>query len=184
MDYYYIAAQLVGIGAMCFNILSYTQKSSKGVIGFQLVGNSLFTLSYLMLGAFTGGFLNAVGILRATVYINRKRFRSDSPLWIVFFTLLYIISYVMTFAVFKTDFNFKNATVEFLPVIGMVLQTVALRLETPARIRKLSLFYLPCWVTYNILKFTIGGIICDSVSFGTSLVGIVKYDIKKERTES
>lgn len=183
MDYCRIAGQIFGIGAMFFNILSYSRKSSKGVIGFQFVGNTLFTFNYFMLGAFTGGFLNAVGMLRATVYINRKRFRSDNPLWLVFFTVLYITSYVLTFTVFKTDFNFKTATVEFLPVVGMVLQTVALRLETPEKIRKISLFYLPCWIFYNVLKLTIGGIICDSVSMCSSFVGIIKYDIKK-RTES
>ena len=47
---YEITAQAIGIVAMAFNVLSYVQKSAKGLICFQLFGTILFATNYFMLG--------------------------------------------------------------------------------------------------------------------------------------
>ena len=50
MTAYEITAQAIGIVAMAFNVLSYVQKSAKGLICFQLFGTILFATNYFMLG--------------------------------------------------------------------------------------------------------------------------------------
>ena len=45
MDLFELAAQIVGIAAMAFNILSYQQKTRVRAIGFQFFGSALFARS-------------------------------------------------------------------------------------------------------------------------------------------
>ena len=75
-----LIAQIVGLFAMAFNVLSYQQKKQRDVIAFQLGGSILFSVNYLMLGAVVGGILNVVAIIRALVFLNREKTNADSLL--------------------------------------------------------------------------------------------------------
>lgn len=60
-----LTAQLVGIAAMGFNILSYQQKTRARAIAFQLGGALLFSVNFFLLGAIVGSILNVVAAVRA-----------------------------------------------------------------------------------------------------------------------
>lgn len=73
MDLFDLFAQIIGILAMMFNILSYQQKTRARAIAFQLGGAMLFAMNFWMLGAIVGGILNAVAAIRAVVFLNRDK---------------------------------------------------------------------------------------------------------------
>ena len=171
-----IAAQLVGIVAMAFNILSYQQKTQKGVIGFQLFGSMLFAVNYFLLGATVGGILNLVGTVRAVVFLNREKTHAEHPAWLVGFTAVYLLSYLLTFTVFQKVPTVFNLIVEFLPVIGMTATTVSFRLKDAATIRRFGLISSPSWLVYNIVNFSIGAICCEVLSLGSILIGMLRLD--------
>ena len=66
-------AQIIGIVAMGIIILSYQQKKQSTVIAFQLFGSALFAINFFMLGAIMGGLLNFIAIIRAIVFLNKKK---------------------------------------------------------------------------------------------------------------
>jgi len=66
-----IPAQIIGVFAMIFNIWSYQQKQQKHIIALQLLGSALFTVHFFMLGAYMGGLLNAVGIVRRSFFYGK-----------------------------------------------------------------------------------------------------------------
>ena len=175
-----IIAQSVSIVAMAMNVLSYQQKSKNGVITFQLIGGLLFSISFLMLGSYMGALLNLLGFARAIVYLNPKRFRSESILWLYGFTLLYLFSYVATFLLLDTEPTVKNLIVEFLPVIGMTAGHVGIYLGKARTIRYLGYISSPSWLIYNIITFSIGAIICEVINLVSITVGVLRFDIKKK----
>ena len=178
MDFYDIIAQGIGIVAMLFNILSYQQKNSRGVIAMQLFGGALFSVSYIMLGVYVGGLLNILAALRGIVYSKREKFKANSRIWIYLFISLFVLSYILTFTVFGKPFTVGAAILELLPVLAMVCVTVSFYVNKAAFIRKMGLISTPCWLIYNICNFTIGAIICDSVSICSIIVGMLRHDIK------
>lgn len=178
MDLYELCAQLVGIAAMGFNILSYQQKSRSRAIGFQLFGGLLFCINFLMLGAIAGGILNAVAVIRAIVFLNKEKLNAGHPVWLAGFTAVYFLSYYLTFALFGTEPTPANLLVELLPVIGMIATTVSFRLTDARAIRKYGLISSPSWLIYNIANFSIGAIICEVLSLGSILIGIFRLDRK------
>ena len=179
MNTFALIAQIVGIFAMTFNILSYQQKTQKGAIAFQLGGSTLFAINYLMLGAVVGGILNAVGIVRALVFLNREKLKATHPAWLAGFITVYLLSYGLTFTVFGKEPTLFNLIIEFLPVVGMTAPTISFRLSDAKSIRRFGLISSPSWLVYNIVSFSVGAIICEVLSLGSIFIGMFRHDRKK-----
>jgi len=174
-------AQAFGLVAMFFHIFSYQQKTPRGVIVFQMFSSILFSVNYLLLGALVGMCMNIIGLMRAIVYANREKFRADHILWLIFFISLYVTSYILSFTVFGKAFTLKNALLEILPVIGMTASNISFRLQNAAMIRRLGFISSPCWLTYNAVSFSIGGVLCEAFAFCSIIIGIIRYDLKSRR---
>lgn len=175
-----VIAQIVGLFAMAFNIFSYQQRTQKRAIAFQLGGSILFAVNYLMLGAVVGGILNAVGVVRALVFLNRDKLKATHPAWLMGFTTVYLLSYILTFGVFGKEPTLFNLIVEFLPVIGMTATTISFRLSDAKAIRRFGLISSPSWLVYNIVSFSVGAIICEVLSLSSIFIGMFRLDRAKK----
>lgn len=176
MDIFMLTAQTVGIFAMAFNILSYQQKTRERAIAFQLCGGFLFSINFFMLGAVVGSLLNLVAVVRAVIFLNKEKLKADRLSWLVGFTVVYLLSYILTFTLFGTEPSVKNLIIELLPVIGMVATTISFRYTDAKTIRKYGLVSSPCWLAYNIASFSVGAIICEVLSLCSILIGIIRFD--------
>lgn len=181
MDTTEIIAQIIGIFAMFFNLFSYQQKTRKGAIMCQLFGTILFTVNFFMLGAIVGALMNFIGALRAVIFINKEKLKADHIGWFIGFTVIYLASYVLTFTVLDKEPTAVNFILEFLPVIGMVATTHSYRLTDAKAIRKFGLISSPVWLIYNIANFSVGAIICEVLSLGSIIIGIVRLDRKSKQ---
>lgn len=181
MDTYEIIAQAIGIVAMALNILSFQQKVQRNIIIMQFFGASLFAVNMFMIGATVGGFLNLVGALRAIVFANKEKFRADKLIWVHCFSVLYFVSYILTFTVFGKEPTAVNFIVEFLPIIGMIASGVGFYLSDAKSVRRLGLVSSPSWLVYNVFNMAIGGIICEILAMISIIIGIIRLDIKKKQ---
>lgn len=177
-----ITAQIIGVFAMAFNVWSYQQKKQRHIIALQLIGSLLFTVHFFMLGAYMGGLLNAVGIVRALVFLNKDKLKSEHWLWLLVFISVYVISYLLTFTVLGVRFTLTSAIVEVLPLIGMTATTVAFRSKTSKTTRLLGLISSPSWLIYNIISLSIGAICCEALSLISIIVGFFRLDRNSENT--
>ena len=183
MDTIEIIAQAIGIIAMVMNVLSFQQKTQRGIIFFLLCGGALFTINFIMLDALVGGLLNLVGVIRGLIYLNKEKFHADHPLWIVGFSLAYIATYVLTFTVFDKEPSTYNLIVEMLPVIGMIIGTISFSMKNAKGVRLLSLIGSPFWLAYNIFSGAIGAIACEIFAEISIVIGMLRYDIKRGKTD-
>ena len=173
-----IIAQIIGIVAMVFNILSYQQKKHRTAIAFQFVGSALFGINYLMINAYMGALLNVIGVIRAVVFMNKDKLKADHIFWLFGFIAAYLGCYVLTFTVFNAEFSGWKPIVELLPVIGMVATTVSYRFKEASAIRRFGFISSPAWLIYNIVCFSIGAICCEVFALISICVGIWRLDRK------
>lgn len=173
-----IIAQIIGILAMIFNIVSYQGKKQSTVIALQLVGGTLFAINFLMLGAFVGGLLNIIAVVRAIVFLFKDKLKADRLPWFIFFISTYISVYILSFTVFGKEPTVKNLAIEVLPVIGMIALNVGFRLKNASDVRKLGLVSSPAWLIYNAFAGSIGAIICEAVTLVSIFVGMFRHDRK------
>ena len=121
-----------------------------------------------------------LAVFRALVYSNKEKFHGDHKGWMVVFMTLYVLFYVLTFTVFGTEFTLRNALLELLPVIAMVVTTVGFSSNSAKLVRLFGLVNSPCWLIYNVANFALGGILCEVFSLCSIFIGMFRHDRKKQ----
>ena len=179
-----LAAQGISILAMSMNVLAYQQKSKMRVLLFQFLGTATFFISYLMLGGIIGAMMNLVAALRAVIYMNEKRIKTDSLYLLYAFFAVYAISYVLAFTVFGKEATPQNLIIELLPIAAMVTMSISYRMKSASAIRLLGLISSPAWLIYNVFCLSIGGILSDLLSMLSIIIGMLRLDKKNNPSKS
>lgn len=175
-----IIAQSIGILGLVANFLSFQQKKQRMAIIFQFFAALLFAINFLLIGAYIGALLNAIGVLRALVFANKEKLKATHPVWLIVFIIAFSSTYPLVFTVFQREPSAQNLIIEALPVIAMILSTISFRFEKAKYIRRFGLFSSPMWLVYNIVCFSIGAIISEILNLISIIVGIIRHDLKKE----
>ena len=175
-----IAAQIIGIVAMFFNIISYQSKKQSSVIALQLCGAALFSVNYLMLGATIGGILNFLAAVRAVIFLFKEKLRADRLPWLFAFVACFIAIYILNFTLFGKEPTAINLIIEILPVIGMTALSIGFRLKSAADIRSCGLVSAPSWLIYNIYAGSWGAIICEVFTLTSIFIGMLRHDTKNK----
>ena len=173
-----IIAQIIGIFAMLFNILSYQCKQQKAVIAMQLVGGFLFAVNFLMLGALVGGILNIIAVMRAILFLFKDKLKADRLPWLFGFVASYIAVYILNFTLFGKEPTAFNLMIELLPVIGMTALNIGFRMKDAGDIRKWGLVSSPAWLVYNVVVVSVGAIICEALTLISIFMGMFRHDKK------
>ena len=136
----------------------------------QITATALFGLQYFLLGAYTGLALDIAGVLRDIVYYNKDKKWASSNWWTVFWVLVMLVVGI---------FTYQN-WISLLMTAAMMLNTVSFSFTKPKLVRTTILISSPLLLVYNILTGSIGGVINELFTEISSVVGIIRYDIKKK----
>ena len=169
-------AQGLGVIALIIAILSFQQNSQKRIVTFQMVSSVFFCIHFIMLDALLGGILNGIGIFRAFIFRNRDKAWASNKLWFFLFCLLFIIAGLF----------FWEGYISLLPILSMILTTIAFRIKNPRTVRFVSAPASPLWFIYNLAFHSYPGMLTETFVFSSIAVAIFRYDIlpllrKKER---
>lgn len=171
-----LVAQIFGLLGMAMNISSYQAKKRRNVILMQFFGSAFFTINMFMLGAYSGFMLNGIGIIRAQIYSRESQLKRTA-LWNRVFVTLYVLSYAAVFLAFGKEATLKNLVLELLPTLAMVATTLSFS-KSAAIIRRCALISSPCWLIYNCVSGSLGGIICEIFGLISAITGMIRYDRK------
>lgn len=165
MDINEVLGQIFSFVAVILGFLSFQVKTDKSLIVLQIATSIVFVLSYFFLGAVTAAVLNTVGILRNIIYYNKdKKFYSKK-----IFPALFVILMILCGA-----FSWSGIH-SLLVIAGIGINTYCLSFDNPQNIRKSILFSSPLVLIYDILEFSTGGIIYETVVIISSIIGIIRY---------
>ena len=171
-----LIAQLIGIIAMGFNIISYQFKRKRDVLLCQMVGGALFAVNMFMLDAVSGFVLNVLAAIRAVVYICSEKYGWNVKRINLLFMIAFMMSYVSVFTVFDVPVTVVRLVIELLPVIGMVALTIGFSKTDAKSIRLYGSISSPSWLVYNCINFSIGGIICETISIISIITAYFRLD--------
>lgn len=175
----YILAQILGFGAMICNVISLQQKRKKNLLLYQLLVSGLFTMSFFLLGAYAAFLQNVVATARNILFSRGKFSEKQSRSWTWVFIGLFLLAYVLTFVLFGEEFNVRNAIINGLPTAAMCIMSVAFGLKSVFKIRALAIINAVLWLTYSIIYMSMGDIVSEVLAIVSSVVGIIRYDLKK-----
>lgn len=169
---YNIVAQGIGMVGTALAILSFQQNTNKGIVRLQMISSLLFGVHFLLLGAYTGAAINAVGIARNFVFYFRDRSWANRKGWLWFFLAVYLAVGVATY---QNPFS-------ILPLFGVLTNTVAFWIKDPRLTRFVTFPGSPCWMVYNIINGSIAGILAEGFVMTSLIVAMLRFgDFKRRR---
>ncbi|MBQ6823062.1 MAG: YgjV family protein [Clostridia bacterium] len=153
-----------GVGGVFANFMIYQQTSRKKLLLNKLIADCLWTLHYISLGAVSGAFVCAIGILREFVFLNKRKKWAQGKRWLMLFLLLSILSAVLTW---KNGFS-------VLPTIASILSVFSFWKGDPTWTKILSFPISVCFMTYNIFSLSYAGIINEVLVLISTAIGIIR----------
>ena len=177
-------AQILSIIGLGCHVASYQQKKKSALIVCHLFGCALFCIHFLLLKAYTGCLLNALGIVRAVVYYKEDLSRKAGNIWAIILCGLQVVCYGLSFLVFGTEPTWQNFIVELLPTIGMCGLTISFNLTNAGQIRALGAVNSCGWFVYNTLHHSIGGVLTEIICITSIVIGFFRHDRKSKTKEA
>ena len=164
MEWLEIVAQAFGIVGSIVYLISFQIKKNRTFFMVQCLGSFLFTMNYLLLGAYTGCMMNFLGVIRTAALAAGGKFRSKLLMWGL--DIVYVVATVCTF----------EGVPSVLVMIAMIASTHAMWTEKGKIIRYVQLgVSSPCWLAHNIMVFSIGGIICEIGNIISTVISILRF---------
>lgn len=164
-----ILIQVIGFIGLLFFVISFQQKNRNSILVFMVFGQAVFLLHFILLGAWTAAGMNMVGIARTMVF----RFREEKKwanwrFWPPVFILLFVTAGLFA----------RESWIGILPVVAMSIETTGLWMKNLKILRIINLFPHPFWFTYNLIKGSWAGVVCEIFVLASIIVAIVRYDLK------
>ena len=163
--------QVIGFVGLATSILAFQFKKHRGIVLCKMSSELIFALQYILLGAWTAAVLDGISVIRNTLYTNFvKRGRSTAPV-ILGFCAFVVVTGIVTF----------DGWLSLLPIAAKLLTTISYGMKNEKLLRFITLPSCVMWSIYNLQVGSLGGALGDALTLISLLIGIYKFDIKKEK---
>ena len=168
-------ANAVGVLAVVLFLLSYQQKKRANIVIFNASSRVMYTVQYLLLGAFEGAVLDVLGIfISIAAHKKNTQFVRKHIWWFIIISNLLMLGAGL--ALYKNIFSIFS-------ILGVMLHVDALWFSDEKKIRRMSIIGSPCWLIYNFASKAYGSVVGDALSIVSIAVAMFRYDFKKKKSE-
>ncbi len=160
-----ILGHCIGGVAIVMFFLSYQVSEKKKLLVVQTLATALICLQYILIGAYSGFALNIICIIRNLLFYHRDK-KPLSGVW-----LPIVLAVVMAgVSLFSWD-GYHS----LLIVGGLMINTVCMGVCDAQNLRKSVLVTCPMVFVYNLIALSYSGMISESISFISALIGILRF---------
>lgn len=165
-----LISEILGFIGVALNAAVYQQKKRDRLLIFKLISDVVWTLHYGIPGNYSGAAVAAIGIAReSTFLVTDKKGIDRRPFLLVF----------LGCACFSAWFTW-GGWFSVLPATASFLSVISFWQQKPRVSRLLSLPISACMLTYAIMSNSWAGIANEVFTVSSTVIGIIRYDIKKE----
>lgn len=165
-----IIPQIIGGLAVVTFLLSYQQKKRRAIIITNAVSRLLYIVQYILLGAYSGAVLDILGMLSSVLAERKHTSFIKNHLKTVFISVNIVIVASGLFICFMS-----KSVLDLLPIMGVLLHTVAFWINDERIIRRVSLAGSPFWFVYNFLSRAYGSAVGDILTMISIIIAMFKY---------
>ena len=158
--------QLIGILAFCIVVLSFYKKNANTIIAYQIVSNFAYTIHYFLLGALSGAFISAIGILRNILFLKVKKNKNILAIAIILMYLLVVIVF------------YENIS-SLLPFIANSQYLLAMLKNDRKTLLISAIVSSVMWGSYAIFVDSYASMITESILLVSNIIQLVKLIKKK-----
>ncbi len=163
-----LIAQIIGIGALLFVLLSFQKNSRYLILLFLIIAQILFTIHFGLLGAWTGAAMNGIAAFRTYIFnLRETKTWSNKPFWLYLFVVLFWVFGIVTWSGYFS----------ILPILAMTIDSFAVWNKKTQYIRLLMLIPRPLWFVYNYTVVSYAGMITEIFVLFSIVIGIIRFDL-------
>ena len=160
-----IIGQAISIVYVILFALSYQVKEQKHIIIIQTFGTLGWCLAYYFIGATSGFAVNIITIVRnISMLFIKPRTR-----------LSYITTAILVVAMGVVSALSWDGPQTLIIVISLMLNTLFFSFGDPQLLRKSVIGTSSGFLLYNIITMLSGGIISESMSIISSIIGVIRF---------
>ncbi len=169
-----LLGHVIGLIGTAVFFISYQCFNKKKLLILQTLGTALMGVQYLLIGGYAGFTLNMVGIVRNLLYYHRDK-KPLSGLWLPIVT-----SAVMTAVGFLSWEGYHS----LLIIAGLAINAFCLGVCDSQNLRKSVLVTCPMVLLYSVFEGSYGGMLNESITLISAVVGIVRYCKEKGKNDA
>lgn len=162
--------QIIGIVAAAIFTFSFQIRSKRMLLIAQFVADVLFCIQFYLLGGISGCYgmiLNCIRNLLLAFWGDKSAMKWKG--WVVIFSCL---------AVLIAAFSWEGP-ISLLPLVSNVACYIGYWSGSSRNIRLANLFVAcPCWLTYDIITGSIGGMLNESISLVSIIISLIRFGWK------
>jgi hypothetical protein len=161
-----LIGQIIGFVAIGVAFLSFQVKNKNGILAIQALANFIWAIHFYMIGAMAGCVLNLVATGRNLVFAMRDKYKWLGGIWLP--TLIAAIVATLSITTRESWFD-----VILLP--STILSTYTYCLGNERVIRNSSVFVSLTWLIFNIVSFSISGVIAEVFNLTSLTIAIIRF---------
>ncbi len=165
-----IFIEILGVCGILCSVTAFQCKNYKAIMTWRVSCETIFGIQYLLLGAYTGMFMNWFGALRTITFLILAKYNKS--------TMIARIMYSGCFGLFAA--LTWNGAESLLAVMAKIVSTFIYGSKNVTIVRIGVIFTSITLIIYNIIVGSYAGIICDSLTIISIIVGIVRLRNAKE----
>lgn len=163
--YIEIIGHIIGFISVALFFYSYQVSQKTKLMIIQTVATALGCIQYLFIGAYSGFALNIVCIIRNFVFYSRdKKQRRD-----------WISPVILAAGIAVASFFSWEGMHSLLITVGLVFNTVCMGMCNQKTFRKTILVSSTCILIYNVFAHSYSGMLSESISLISAMIGIFRY---------
>lgn len=163
--------QILGFIAFGIAFAVYQMKDKKSLLIVQTMLVCVASLHYFCLKAYPAMAMNMIGIVRNLIYYRKDIFKQK------------YIPAVVSAAVMAAGILTASDMWSILVIVGLTVNSYCLSLENIQHFRISILFTSTLVLIYNIVVFSIGGMLLESISILSAVIGLFR-NRKMAKSES
>lgn len=161
-----IIAQIIGLIPLILSYFIFSGSNRRKIILYKACSDFFSALHFFVLGAFSGGAINAVNVLRNIIFSQKNKKWARSNIIPVVFMAFTFACAVPTFQSIK----------DILPIIGSWLAIIGFWQNDVKLLRIFNLAGVTLWLIYGIITVSVSTIICNVLSIISILSALFKRE--------
>ena len=164
-DFFTLIGHIFGFISVGLFFYSYQRTQKRKLMIIQTVATALSCIQYLLIGAFSGFALNIVCIIRNFIFYYRDKKQHSGWLSPILLSLCIAVASIFSW----------EGIHSLLITVGLVVNTMCMGLLDARSFRKTILISSSLILIYNIFAFSYSGMLSESISLISVIIGIIRY---------
>jgi len=164
-------AQIFGAIALIIDLTAIQMKKKHQILFLSVTSFFFFSISFALLKAYSGALVSLLACLQTLVAYYYDKEKEEMPRLLIYFYLF--ITLVCGLFVY-------SSLIDVLPILCALLYVITIVQKTEKNIRKIVLYTMIIWITYDAIVGAYMVMLSDSIYLFSTIIAIYRYDVLRK----